>query len=78
MYCDPALRGSAEEAYFEPARRQRLERLRRADLVDQVQVDIKDGRSILGLGHDFVSCPDSIKQRLRHGGDQPTFESMNC
>ena len=52
-------------ADFQSALAQAGKGLRRGDFVDQVQVDIQDGRGIRLLGHN-VSVPDFFKQGLRH------------
>jgi hypothetical protein len=44
-------------AHLEAARAQDVERLRARDLVDEVQVDVQDGRRFVGLGRDDVRRP---------------------
>ncbi len=45
---------------------QAIEGLRRCDLVDEVEVDVEDGRFAFRLGDD-VLLPDLLKERLRLG-----------
>ena len=51
-------------AHGQALRAQQVERLRRRDLVQQVQVDVEDGRRVVRLGHDDVRGPNLLEQRL--------------
>jgi hypothetical protein len=59
---EAAVRASYRQAF----RTQQVERLRRRDLVQQVQVDVEDGRRVVRLRYDDVRGPDLLEQRL-HG-----------
>jgi hypothetical protein len=54
-------------AHPDAARLERGERLRRGDLVHQVEVDVDDGRRPRLLDH-HVPVPDAIEERARRGG----------
>ena len=61
--------GAVERADLAPAVAQRLESLRRRDLVHQVQIDIEQG-GLAGLLANHVALPDFFEKRLsRHDGN---------
>jgi hypothetical protein len=69
--------GAVGPADLEAAVPEPLERLGRGHLVDQVQVDVEDGRAV-GLRDDDVLVPDLLEERLGHRGDTLSKSSHEC
>ena len=56
-------KGPVRPAQPQSAAAQHVERLRRGDLVHQVQIDVQHGRSLRRLGHYDVPVPDLVEER---------------
>ena len=59
--------GQLRPPHLQPPLAQHREGLRRGDLVNEMQVDVEDGRGVGGFRRHLVAAPHLLEQRLRGG-----------